>query len=118
LLFIPEPAESILVTREDNNASYAIILHNVRTYRSAGVVAIVRGKPSAEAALRQFQEAANSGDYHEGWRYFMEKTDLAVGTEPNEATNLRQAELERREANAPREAESGSRPSSNTQNDT
>jgi hypothetical protein len=101
------------LTREDTSASYAIILHNVRTYRSAGVVAIVRGKQKAESALKQFQDSDSPSNHHEGWRYFMEKTDLAVGTDPGEATNLRQADLERRESNEPQGTESVARPSSN-----
>ena len=32
------------LTQDDASACFAIILHNVRTYRSAGVVAVVRGK--------------------------------------------------------------------------
>jgi len=103
------------VTREDASASYVIVLHNVRTYRSGGVVAVVRGKEKAESALKQFQESESSSSYHEGWRYFIEKTDLAVGTDPAEATNLRQAELERRESKAPQETSLPVRPSSNSQ---
>jgi hypothetical protein len=89
------------LTREEQSASYAIILHNVRTYRSAGVVTIVRGKQKAESTLKEYQDSVGSSDYHEGWRYFIEETDLAVGTGPEEATNLRQADLERRELGAP-----------------
>jgi|SRR5580704_6682656 hypothetical protein len=77
---------------------YAIILHNVRTYRSAGVVGIVRGKHKAEITLKEFADSQNSTDHHEGWRYFYEKTELAVGTNPAEATQLRQADLEQRES--------------------
>ncbi|HYM77476.1 MAG TPA: hypothetical protein VE377_15995 [Candidatus Dormibacteraeota bacterium] len=101
------------MTRDDSSASYAIILHNVRTYRSAGVVAIVRGKQKAELALKQFQDSDSASNHHEGWRYFIEKTDLAVGTDPEEATSLRQADLERREAKAPHETDSTTPPSSN-----
>ena len=115
-LFSFEPnANGSFLTRDDASASYAIILHNVRTYRSAGVVAIVRGKQKAELALKQFQDSDSPSNYHEGWRYFIEKTDLAVGTDTEEATSLRQADLERRESKAPQEAESTARPSSNTQ---
>jgi hypothetical protein len=39
-------------------------------------------------------------DRHEGWRYFFEKTDLKAGTDPAEATQLRQAQLEKRESEA------------------
>jgi hypothetical protein len=72
----------------------------VRTYRSAGVIAVVRGKPKAESTVKAFQESQNSSDHHEGWRYFFEKTGIAPGTDPAEATKLRQAELELRESKA------------------
>ena len=97
-------AKGFSLTSDDTHAAYAIILHNVRTYRSAGVIAVVRGKQKAETTLKGFQEAQNSADHHEGWRYFFEKTGLAPGTDPAEATRLRQAELERREAQAPPES--------------
>jgi len=88
------------LTRDDLDASYAIILHNVRTYRSAGVVEVVRGKQNAELALKKFEDFQSSSDHYEGWRYFFEKTDLKPGTAPAEATHLRQAELEVRESKA------------------
>lgn len=78
-------------------------------------MAVVRGKEKAESALKQFQESESSSSYHEGWRYFIEKTDLAVGTDPAEATNLRQAELEKRESKAPQDTNLPIRPSSNSQ---
>ena len=93
-------AKGFSLTHDDTNATYAIILHNVRTYRSAGVIAVVRGKQKAESTLKGFQEAQSSTEHHEGWRYFFEKTDLAPGTDPKEATQMRQAELERRESKA------------------
>ena len=93
------------LTRDDASASYAIILHNVRTYRSAGVVVVVRGKQRAETTLKEFQEAQSSSDHHEGWRYFFEKSDLKAGTDPAEATQLRQALLEKRESEAQLESD-------------
>ena len=90
----------LFLTRDDLNASYSIILHNVRTYRSAGVVEVVRGKQNAELAVKKFEEAQNSADRHEGWRYFFEKTEMKAGTDPAEATHLRQTELETRESKA------------------
>jgi hypothetical protein len=67
------------------------------------VIAVVRGKPRAESTLKAFQESQSSVDHHEGWRYFFEKTSVAAGTDPAEATKLRQAELELRESKAPPE---------------
>ena len=110
-----QAANGFLLTREDASASYVIVLHNVRTYRSGGVVAVVRGKDKAESTLKQFQESESSSSYHEGWRYFIEKTDLAVGTDPAEATNLRQAELEKRESKVPKEPPLPVRPFPNSQ---
>jgi hypothetical protein len=88
------------VTRDEISASYAIILHNVRTYRSAGVVEVVKGRQNAESALKNFQDSQAPADHHEGWRYFFEKTDMNAGTDPAEATELRQATLELRESEA------------------
>jgi hypothetical protein len=91
------------LTGNDLTASYAIIRHNIRTYQSAGVLAVVRGKQRAESELKKFQDSQDSTDRHEGWRYFIEKTDLPAGTDPVEATRRRQAELEGRESKALRE---------------
>ena len=75
----------------------------MRTFQSAGVLAVVRGKQSAESELKKFEDSQDSSDRHEGWRYFFEKTDLEPGTDPIEATQRRQAELEGRESKALRE---------------
>ena len=77
-----------------------MIRHNIRSYLSAGVVAVVKGRQNAESELKKFQDAQHSADRHEGWRYFLEKTDLKAGTDLHEATRQRQAELERRESKA------------------
>jgi hypothetical protein len=94
------------LTRDELSASYAIIRHNVRTYQSAGVVEVVRGKQNAEAGLKDLEASQPSPDRHEGWRYFIEKTDMKVGTDPTEATHRRQAELENRESKALEETKS------------
>jgi hypothetical protein len=88
------------LTREELSATYVIIRHNVRTYRSAGVVEVVRGRQNAELAARKFEASQGSADHHEGWRYFIEKTEIRAGTDPTEATERRQAELEVRESKA------------------
>jgi hypothetical protein len=87
-----------LLTHDDNSTVFAIILHNIRTYRSGGVVAVVHGKRNAESTLKDFQESQSPSDHHAGWRYFLEKSDLTAGSDPAEATHRRQADLERREA--------------------
>jgi len=101
------------LTRDDASASFSIILHNVRTYRSAGVVAVVRGKQRAESTVKEYQQSQSSSDHHEGWRYFFEKTDMAAGMDPTEATDLRQADLELRESKEPQDTRFSVGPSSN-----
>jgi hypothetical protein len=98
-------ANGFLLTHNDSSSSYAIIRHNVRTYRSDGVIAVIRGRQNAESELKKFEDAQDSSDRHEGWRYLIDKTDLKAGTDPAEATLHRQAELERRESKALRETE-------------
>lgn len=61
---------------------------------------MIGGKQNAEFRLKKFEEFQDSADRHEGWRYFIEKTDLKAGTDPSEATQHRQAELEGRELKA------------------
>jgi hypothetical protein len=97
ICFLPV-ARGFFLTLDDTNHTYAIILHNVRTYRSAGVIAVVRGKRKTETILKEFEEAQSSSDHHAGWRYFIEKTEMAAGTDPAEATHQRQAALELRES--------------------
>ena len=91
------------LTREELSASYAIIRHNVRTYRSGGVVEVVKGKQLAELALQKLQACQDSSDHYEGWRYFIEKTDQKPGMDPTQATQRRQEELEVRESKAMQE---------------
>lgn len=68
-------------------------------------MAVIRGKHNAESELKKFEEVQPSSDRHEGWRYLIDKTDLKAGTDPAEATQHRQAELEERESKALRETE-------------
>jgi hypothetical protein len=84
----------------DKSSVYAIIRHNVRTYQSGGVVQVVRGKENAESETKKFEASQLPTDRTEGWRYFIEKTDLKAGMDPTEATHRRQAELELRESKA------------------
>lgn len=93
-------ANGVSLTRDESTASYVIIRHNVRTYQSAGVVEVVKGRSDAEAAVRKFEDCQSSEDRHEGWRYFLEKTGLRAGMNPEEATNRRQTDLETRESKA------------------
>jgi len=68
------------------------------------VVEVVKGRLNAETVLKNFESGQSSADRHEGWRYFLEKTTLKAGTDPAEATVLRQAELESRESKATQES--------------
>jgi hypothetical protein len=88
----------VSLTRDESKAAFAVIRHNVRTYVSGGVVAVVKGKDHAESTLGEFLRGQSSEDRHAGWRYFLEKTDLTPGMNPEEATNLRQTRLEIRES--------------------
>jgi hypothetical protein len=81
-----------------------VIRHNVRTYESAGVVEVVKGRQNAESTLKNFEAEQSPADRHAGWRYFLEKSTLKAGTDPAEATELRQAELESRETKAAQES--------------
>lgn len=92
------------MTREELSASYAIIRHNIRTYLSAGVVEVVKGKQIAESKLQTLEASQDSSDHLQGWRYFLEKTDQRPGIDPAQATQRRQQELEVRESKAMQEA--------------
>ena len=91
------------LTREELSGSYAVIRHNIRTYRSGGVVEVVKGKQLAESTVQKLEACQDSPDRYEGWRYFIEKTDQKPGIDPAEATQQRQKELETRESKAMRE---------------
>jgi hypothetical protein len=67
------------------------------------VVVVISGRHSAESELKKFEDSQGSSDRNEGWRYFIEKTNLKAGTDPAEATQRRQAELEGRESKALKE---------------
>ena len=94
------------LTRDESKSFYAIIRHNVRTYESAGVVEVIKGKENAEASVKNCETGQSSEDRHAGWRYFLEKTEIKPGTSPAEASNLRQAELELRESEMSQEPQS------------
>jgi hypothetical protein len=91
------------LTRDDLKSSYAIIRHNIRTYRSAGVVGVVKGRQLADSTLQKLKASQDSSDHYEGWRYFIEKTHQTPGIDPAEATLSRQQELEVRESTAMQE---------------
>jgi hypothetical protein len=77
------------------------------------VLVVVNGEETANSELKRFEEGQDSADRHEGWRYFIEKIDLKPGTNPSEATQHRQDELEARELKALQEDET---PTTRSQN--
>ena len=99
-IVLRQAANGHFLTREELSGSYAIIRHNVRTYRSDGVVEVVKGKQNAESALKKLQGSQTSTDHHEGWRYFLEETELKPGMDPAQATRQRWTEFEARESKA------------------
>jgi hypothetical protein len=50
--------------------------------------------------LRDYEFGQSEEDRYNGWRYFLEETDLAAGMNADEATKLRQVRLERGESGA------------------
>jgi len=75
-----------------------LIRFNLKTYESAGVMAVVRGHAAAETLLRDFEWGQNEEDRYAGWRYFLEESELEAGMDAGRATKLRQLQLDRREA--------------------
>jgi hypothetical protein len=86
--------------RNQPKAAFAIIRYNVRTYQSGGVIAVMAERGSADVAMGQLERIQPSEDRQIGWRYFVEASDLKVGMNPDEATQLRQSRLELRESEA------------------
>src|SRR2546428_12654329 len=81
-------------------SSFAIIRFNSRTYESGGVMAVLKARTAAENLMRDYEFGQSEEDRYNGWRYFLEETDLAPGMNADEATKLRQVRLERRESGA------------------
>ena len=65
-----------------------------------GVVQVIRGQQNAARAVAQFEGGQTSDDRHNGWRYFLEETQLTPGMDPERATQQRWRELDAREARA------------------
>src|SRR6202021_897589 len=87
---IPLPGASYemdsLLISDDLMGSYVIIRHNIRTYRSDGVIAVVGGKQRAELELKKVEESQDSSDRNEGGRYFLEKPPPKPEAVPPKAT--------------------------------
>jgi hypothetical protein len=86
--------------RNRTAASFAIIRYNLRTYEPGGVMAIIKGREKAEVTVQGFESGQSREDCRAGWGYFLEKTDLRPGMDPQKATSLRQLRLDIRESKA------------------
>jgi len=84
----------------NSDYSFAIIRFNEKTYMSGGVVAVVKGRETAQRALNDFEWCQSQEDRGSGWRYFLEETDLQPGIDPAKATRLRQLRLDMQESQA------------------
>ena len=67
------------------------------------MLVVVTGRHKAESELKKFEASQESLDRQDGWRYFLEKTDLMAGMDPLIATQQRQSILEERELKALRD---------------
>jgi hypothetical protein len=63
-------------------------------------VEVIGGRHNAERTIKQLEGSQSSEDRQVGWRYFLEITTLKAGTDPVEATQRRQMDLENRESKA------------------
>jgi hypothetical protein len=79
------------------------------------VLVVVTGRRKAESELKMFEDSQDSADRHDGWRYFLEKTDLMAGMDPIKATQQRQLKLEERESKALQDTRTPIVPSANSQ---
>jgi hypothetical protein len=79
-------------------SSFAVVRFNERTYQPGGVVGVVKGIKSAQKTLDNFDGCQSEENRRAGWRYFLEKTDLPPGIDPERATTLRQVRLDLQEA--------------------
>ena len=84
--------------QDESKVAFAVVSYNFRTYAPGGVMAIVKGRANALSTITQFEAGQSAEDRQEGWRYFLEKTDLKPGMNPEEATTLRQTRMDVRES--------------------
>jgi len=63
-------------------------------------MAIIKGRGKAEVTVQHFQSGQSRADCLAGWGYFLEKTDLTPGMDPQKATSLRQTRMDVRESEA------------------
>jgi hypothetical protein len=93
------PSESLGSDMTDKSgSSFAVVRFNEQTYQSGGVVAVIKGTEAAERTLNDFDCYQSEENRRAGWRYFLEKTDLRPGMDPEKATKLRQVRLDLQES--------------------
>jgi hypothetical protein len=61
-------------------------------------MAIIKGRGKAEVTAQQFESGQSREDWLAGWGYFLERTDLKPGMDPQKATFLRQMRMDIRES--------------------
>jgi hypothetical protein len=61
-------------------------------------MAVVKGHSNAKIKIENFEGGQSNEDRNAGWRYFLEKTNLKPGMDPEKATKLRQARFDVRES--------------------
>jgi hypothetical protein len=83
---------------DKSDSSFAVVRFNERTYQSGGIVAVIKGIKVAQRTLDDFDWSQSEEQRRAGWRYFLEKTDLPPGIDPEQATTLRQVRLDLQEA--------------------
>ncbi len=93
-----QPNQWEFLMQDESKVPFAIIRFNSRTYAAGGVMAIVKGRNNALAAIVQFEAGQSAEERQDGWRYFLEKTDLKPGMDPDQATNMRQMRQDVRES--------------------
>jgi len=86
--------------RDKSTTSFAVIRYNLRTYQPGGVMAVIKGRGKAEVTVQHFESEQSREDCLAGWGYFLERTDLTPGMDPQKATSLRQTRMDIRESQA------------------
>jgi hypothetical protein len=83
---------------DKSDSSFAVVRFNGRTYQSGGVVAVIKRIRIAQRTLDDFDWCQSEENRRAGWCYFLEKTDLPPGMDPEKATTLRQARFDLQQA--------------------
>ena len=60
-------------------------------------MAVIKGITVAQSTINDFEWSQSEEQRRAGWRYFLEKTDLPPGMDPEKATTLRQVRFDLQE---------------------